>query len=250
MDEHIPGASTAKAGSEGSRSDGDRQLRRFQPIADHYRLAILEGRLKVGDKLPSEREISERFGAGRSSVREALFTLSREGFVSLATGARARVIEPDPRTVFRELGGVAALMLRTRDGVRELQLMRRIIETGLARQAAMSASRDALDKMRRALGENEKAIGDHQRFVVTDVAFHRSIAVAVGNSMILAILDGLSEWLTEQRASGQSDNDYQRSVFKQHEAIYQAIAARDPVGAFSAMDDHLMAVIRNYWSLT
>src|SRR5687767_11434350 len=90
-------------------TEDDRQRRRFQEIAEHYRLKILEGRIRAGDRLPSERDISEEFGVGRSSVREALFILSRLGLISLSGGARARVTAPDPQVIFRELSGIAML---------------------------------------------------------------------------------------------------------------------------------------------
>src|SRR5262249_18474002 len=149
---------------------------------------IIEHRLKPGDKLPSERAISEKFGVGRSSVREALFTLSRLGFVSISEGARARVTEPNPRIVFKELGGVAAMMLRSPDGIRELQLVRHVLETGLARQAAISASDAAIGEIEIALRANQAVIrGGVDAFVRTDVMFHRAIAVAVGNSLLLSL---------------------------------------------------------------
>jgi DNA-binding FadR family transcriptional regulator len=227
-------------------TEDDRQRRRFQEIAEHYRLKILEGRIKAGDRLPSEREISEEFGVGRSSVREALFILSRLGLVSLTGGARARVTEPDPQVIFRELSGIAMLMLRSPEGVKELQHVRTVVESGLARQAAISASDEAIEQIRRALKENEKAINDHERFVVTDVAFHRAIAEAVGNSIFSAMLDGLTEWLSEQRrVSGR--NNMLHTVLQQHERVFLAIEARDPTAALIAMETHLQEVMKNYW---
>jgi DNA-binding FadR family transcriptional regulator len=225
----------------------DRQRRRFQEIAEHYRLKILEGRMKAGDRLPSEREISEEFGVGRSSVREALFILSRLGLVSLSGGARARVTEPDPQVIFRDLSGIGMLMLRTPEGVRELQHVRIVVEAGLARQAAISASDEAIEQIRHALKENQKALDDHERFIATDVAFHRSIAAAVGNSIFLATLDGLNEWLFEQRRVSGRKYAIQTDVLQQHEDVFLAIEARDPARALAAMETHLLEVMKNYW---
>jgi DNA-binding FadR family transcriptional regulator len=228
-------------------TEDDRQRRRFQEIAEHYRLKILEGRIRAGDRLPSERDISEEFGVGRSSVREALFILSRLGLVSLSGGARARVTAPNPQVIFRELSGIAMLMLRTPDGVKELQQVRTVVESGLARQAAVSATDEAIDQIRHALKENERAINDHERFVATDVAFHRAIAEAVGNSIFAAMLDGLNEWLFEQRRVSGRSNVLQTEVLQHHERIFLAIEARDPAEALAAMEDHLQAVMKNYW---
>jgi len=234
---------TARAAAE-----AEPQRRRFQEIAEHFRLKILEGQVKAGDRLPSEREISEAFGVGRSTVREALFMLSRLGLVSLSGGARARVTAPDPQVIFRELSGIAMLMLRAPEGVKELQHVRVVVEGGLARQAALVASAEGIAAIRRALAENERAIDDHERFVATDVEFHRAIAVAVGNTAFVAMLDGLAEWLYEQRRVSGRSNVIQSEVFRQHEQVYRAIEARDPIAALTAMETHLLEVGRNYWS--
>lgn len=226
----------------------DRSRRRFQDIAENLRLRILEGRLKVGDKLPSERDLSEEFGVGRTSVREAIFILSRLGLVSVVRGGGIRVTEPDPNVIFRDFAGVAQLMLRSPIGVRELQQVRNVVESGLAREAALRATDQAIQAIRRALKDNERTIGDRERFIATDVVFHRSIAVAVGNSVFLAALDGLNDWLFEQRRVSGSHGVPMAEVFTQHERVFEAIAARDGLRAHQAMEQHLLDVARNYWS--
>lgn len=220
---------------------------RFEEIADHYRLAILEGRLKEGDRLPPERVIAEAFGAGRSSVREALFSLSRQGLLSISAGARPRVTRPDPGLVFRELGGFAAVLMRAPAGVRELQAMRRMIEGSLAREAAACATPDAVETIARALSRHEAALGDVQACAKADVAFHQAIAESVGNTMMTALLSGLSDWLTEQRLATIQKGADQRAALDHHARILDAIRARDPARALAAMEAHLDEVSAAYW---
>lgn len=238
----------ARAGATRATAEDDRSRRRFQDIAENLRLRILEGRLKVGDKLPSERDLSEEFGVGRSSVREAIFILSRLGLVSVVRGGGIRVTDPDPNVIFRDFAGVAQLMLRTPVGVRELQQVRNVVESGLAREAAIRAPQQSIAMIRRALKDNERSIGDQERFIATDVGFHRSIAVAVGNSVFLAALDGLNDWLFEQRRVSASHGVPMAEVFAQHEQIFLAIETRDGMRAHAAMERHLLDVARNYWN--
>ena len=71
-----------------------KRQRLFDQVAQHLEAMILSGEVGVGDALPSERELMERFGVGRPAIREALITLHRSGLIEIANGARARVAVP------------------------------------------------------------------------------------------------------------------------------------------------------------
>lgn len=229
----------------------ERQRRRYDELVEHYRLKILEGQLRDGDKLPSEREMSEQFGVGRSSVREAVFTLSRLGLVTLQSGARARVTKFSPRVVVRELTNVAKLMLRSPEAIKDMQHARMIVESGLAREAAKKASDAAIEDIRKALRDNQDAIGDQERFMRTDVDFHFAIASAVGNPILLAALEGLADWLHDQRRVTLLNGALQTENYQEHKDIFLAIESRDPLRAFTTMEEHILEVGRKYWrSLT
>ena len=71
--------------------------KRSHEIAELLEKAIASGEFEVGSQLPSEKELAERFGVGRPSVREALFLLQQQGFVEVTSGTRARVTAPDAK---------------------------------------------------------------------------------------------------------------------------------------------------------
>ena len=225
----------------------NRQRRRYEELVEHYRLKILEGEFREGDSLPSEREMSEQFGVGRSSVREAMFTLSRLGLLRLQSGARARVARFSPQAIVRELTNVTKLMLRSPEAIKEMQHTRMIVESGLAREAARKASDAAIEDIRQALQANYDAIGNQELFMRSDVAFHFAIASAVGNRILVAALQGLADWLYDQRRVTMLNGALQTENYEQHRDIFRAIEARDCVRAHTLMEEHIIEVGRKYW---
>ena len=224
--------------------------KRYEEVAEHIELQIFSGRLTEGAKLPSERELMERFSVGRSTVREALFALQRKGLLSIRPGAAARVVKPTPQTMVSDLSGAARHFLSQPDGIRHLQHARALLEIGLARDAAIHASDADLDALRQALEANRSAVADQAAFERTDLMFHYTLAMIVHNPVFTSLNHALNEWLAEQRARSARAGATRESVYLQHRTIYDAIEARDPIQAQSAMEAHLAEVFRLYWSGT
>lgn len=220
--------------------------KKYEEIAEHLELSIVSGQIRAGERIPSERDLMDRFEAGRSSVREALFTLQRKGLLSATAGAVARVTEPTADVMVQELSGMARLMLSRPDGVRELQEARILFETGLARRAARRADAEACRALREALDANITA-SDQASFVATDIAFHTEIARICGNRSYLAINAAFSDWLHDQRVVSARAGVTREQAVAQHRVIFEAIEAGDPVAAEAAMETHLETVARFYW---
>jgi GntR family transcriptional repressor for pyruvate dehydrogenase complex len=220
--------------------------KKFEEIAEHLELLIFSGRLSVGDKFPSERDLMARFGAGRSSVREALFTLQRKGLLTARAGAASRVSQPSADTLVSELSGAARHMLARPGGVRELQHARALFEVGLAREAALRASADDLATLREALDQNGAA-SDQASFGKTDLLFHYTLAVMAHNPIFTSLHMALSDWLSEQRRVSARAGATSAGMYAQHRDIYEAIAAHDALAAQEAMERHLESVSRFYW---
>ena len=90
--------------------------KRSHEIVELIEGAIASGEFEVGSKLPSEKELAERYGVGRPSVREALFLLQQQGFVDITSGARAQVTTPNAKFLTDQLAvhfGAYASFLRT-----------------------------------------------------------------------------------------------------------------------------------------
>jgi GntR family transcriptional repressor for pyruvate dehydrogenase complex len=221
--------------------------KRYEEIAEHLELSILSDRIAVGSRLPSERDLMEQFGVGRSTVREALFRLQRMGLITLSQGAPARAARPTAEAMVSELSGAARHFLSIPDGVRHFQHARTMFEVSLAREAALRADDTKLARLSEALAANRAAIGNQERFIQTDLDFHATLARMTGNPIFTALTQALAEWLGKQREVSARGGATQMDVYEQHAAIYDAIAARDAVRAQQAMEDHLRQVARRYW---
>ena len=224
-----------------------RRRKRYEEIAEHIELLIHSDRIGEGGQLPSERELMERFGVGRSTVREALFMLQRMGLVQVNSGAPARVTLPTAEVFVSELSGAARLFLGTPRGMRQFQHARALFEIGLARQVAMSPTPETRAALGAALEANRRAIGNMAAFEQTDLDFHSALAAASGNAIFVSLTKALNEWLAKQRAVSIRAGASHEEVYAQHKAIHDAIVAGDPQAAMAAMQAHLDFVVRMYW---
>jgi DNA-binding FadR family transcriptional regulator len=229
---------------EGAQPSGPRK--KFEEIAEHLELMIFLGKLQPGDRIPSERDLMAQFGAGRSSVREALFSLQRKGLLAIRPGAAARVTSPSADTMVSELSGAARHLLRQPQGVRDLQEARALLEIGLARRAAMQASDEDIAALAKSLEENRLA-DDQEEFFRTDMLFHYTLAMIAHNQIFTSLNMALGDWLADQRRISARSRASFADVYAEHKAVYDAIAARDPVAAEIAMERHLDAVADRYW---
>jgi len=224
-----------------------RRRRLYEEVAGRLEAMIQEGQYSAGDQLPSERDLMKQFGVGRPAVREALFALQKMGLVAISNGERARVTQPTPKVVFESLAGAARHLLAAPDGVRHFQEARAFFEIGLARYAAQHATAEDLEELKRALAANLQALDNLYAFERTDVAFHYELAVIPRNPIFTAIHEAIAAWLTEQRSTTLRTPGQKFIACRAHEAIYDAIVARDPDRAERAIRAHLDQVAETYW---
>ena len=219
----------------------------FHEVAERLQDMILSGVLRIGDVLPSERELMERYGVGRPAIREALLRLEQAGLIAISGGERARVARPTARNMVAGLDPAVRHWLADPDGVRHLQDARRLLEIALVRRAAETASAEDIERLRVALTENEAARGDLQRFERTDVAFHYVFAELSRSPIFTAMHQAMIGWLTEQRRTTLRTPGAEQHAAISHRAIFEAVAARDPAAAEREMGAHLDEVAQLYW---
>jgi DNA-binding FadR family transcriptional regulator len=224
-----------------------RRRRLYQDVADRLSKAIIEGDIKAGEPLPSEREIMEAFGVGRTAVREALFALQTDGLVSLSSGRRPVVVEPT-KSLMEKLSTPARHMLIKPDRLRQLQEARRLLEKSLAREAARTASIEQLAAIEDALRKNHAALSDRDAFVRTNMEFHFQIAHACGNVFVDALLSAVSEWLDEHRRIAIKKPGAAELAYQRHEEIFEAIRTGDADAAEAVMERHLVESQDAYWA--
>ena len=173
--------------------------------------------------------------------------LKRKGLLAARAGAAARVAKPTPQTMVSDFSGAARHLLRQPGGVRHLQHARALLEIGLAREVALHGADEDIAALARALEDNRLAIGDQAVFEKTDMMFHYTLAMIAHNPIFTSLNHALNEWLAEQRSISARAGTSQSEVYREHQAIHDAIARHDPIAAQAAMDAHLTTVSKNYW---
>lgn len=224
--------------------------KRAHDVAEQIERFIRSGEFSVGERLPSEADLSRRLNVGRPSVREALFMLQHRGLVDTSNGARALVTAPTADFLISQLSGVVMSLHNLPEGQMHLEQTRLIFESGLAWLAAQNATAEDLARIRQALAVNVSAAGDTAEFIRSDVAFHYEIARTARNPIFEAFHRVLVEWLIDQRAMTITLPDADRLSVRDHTAICEAIEARDPARAYHEMASHLRLISRLYQEAT
>ena len=196
---------------------------------------ILSGHVGPGEKLPSERQLSESFGVGRSTIREALKSLGLLGLVEFRHGGGTyfRGAESDllPRVI--EWG----LLLGERHTVDLIEARQHIerITTGLAAERRSDADLEAIESALAAMS----AATNTEEFVASDVAFHLAVADASGNvalaNMLKSISGLLRVWINRVM---DAETTFDVS-FHEHEPVLDAIRRQDVAAASQAMEEHM-----------
>lgn len=220
--------------------------KRADEVAEHIERAISTGEFKEGDPLPSEKDLSDRFGVGRPSVRQALFILQQQGLVEITSGARAKVTAPSGKFLTGQLASLIRRMASTGQGHEHMEQTRLLFEAGVAWQAARVATDADIVRLREALDANAAALGNTGAFVRTDVAFHYELTVITRNPVFKGVHEALVGWLIDQRTTTIHMPDADHLSIRDHTAIYEAVAARDPMRAFHEMTSHLRLISELY----
>jgi GntR family transcriptional regulator, transcriptional repressor for pyruvate dehydrogenase complex len=210
----------------------------YELVAESLLALISERHLKPGDTLPTERELMQHYGVGRSSVREALRMLESRGLIS-AGGSGAFAVAD-----FRNpLNDSLSLLLAVEEGsLRELFEVRRIVEGEAVALATERGEEVHLDRMRAATELMREGLGNRDEYIEADVAFHLTIAEATQNRMILHLMHAIRDQL--ERALGsiyKIPGSPERSI-EDHGLIIEAMEAGKPDEARERMREHLARV--------
>jgi GntR family transcriptional repressor for pyruvate dehydrogenase complex len=212
-----------------------------QELVDVIGVRIRDGRLRAGDKLPTEAAIMGEFGVSRTVVREALSKLQASGVVQTRHGVGTFVAGPGDASAFR-IGPEQLATLRDVIAVLELRIG---LETEAAALAATRRTESNLKVMRQALDAFAAAVNEGLDAVAADFTFHAEISRATQNPHFAELIGALGMTaiprarLDPARPEDAERIDYLRRVNAEHESIYEAIAAQDAEAARAAMRTHL-----------
>jgi len=209
--------------------------RLYQQVADQIRGLIQGGQLVPGARLPAERELAQQLGVSRPSLREALIALEIDGSVEIRMGSGIYVTaEPDRRQWQSGSMGESPL---------ELMQARATVEGAVILLAAARVTPDFLKSLRQVLDQMRTEITEGRKPLDLDRLFHLTIANQSGNSVLAHIVGDLfderhSPMSAQIRTRFETPETW-TSALAEHETIYAALEARNPLLAQTRMHAHL-----------
>lgn len=219
------------------------------------RAYVAEKGLKSGARLPAERDLTDELGMTRNTLRKALESLEREGVIWRHVGKGTFISAPADNPKLSGTLLTSTLLGDISQQMTPFRMMRArfAIEPAIAKEAAINGSSAALNHMKGAM-ERTRSASSWQAYEVQDDIFHRAIAEASDNLLLLALHDQLNlvrravAWGNVTRQSARPPTDH--SSFVEHERIAEAICARDPHAAYEAMSNHLHSVSKRLFGGT
>jgi DNA-binding FadR family transcriptional regulator len=196
---------------------------------DHLGEAIVSGSYAVGGALPPEPLLGAELGVSRTVVREAIKSLVAKGLVSTGPKVGTRVLassqwnwfDPDV-IVWKSKSGL------TKEFLRDLQELRRVVEPAAVRLAAERASPEQIALIGQAYEGMRNAVEHGGDYVTHDLLFHQGLLNACGNRMLMQMSKVLSALLRTSFELSTTKKDGPRQSLPLHRAVLDAVIAKRP----------------------
>lgn len=217
--------------------------RAFEAILAQLERALRAGELQAGDRLPAERELAERFGVSRTSVREALRVLEALGLLDVRRGAEGVRLRDAPGDAFADLMRLhVALGHYAPERVIELRAM---VESWAAAELAgrADADADALARLDALAARMDDPTLEALAFHALDVGFHDTLVSSAGNELARLLHRGsrtLIHAAMRDALLGAGDWPAARAdLAREHRAICDALRAGDPAAGAALLREHV-----------
>jgi len=220
-----------------------RSTRAFEEVAAQIRNELAQGRLKVGNRLPSERDLSEKFGTSRNTLREALRLLEHAGLVRRQKGASggAFITEATGEAISADL---MDMYHSGAIGPAQLTEARIWLESVIVREACLRAMPSDIEALRANVATAQTVQDDFDRRAETHFEFHRILARITRNQIMVVLMDGLLVVLRHfVRSLGNYENKF---VLPSRRRFLKLMETRDVEGAVAEMESSLKRLQRNY----
>lgn len=195
---------------------------------------ILQESIKIGQKIPNEFELAEKFGVGRSTIREAVKSLASKGILEVKRGSGTYVISTN--TLNDDPLGLSKLEDKYKLAL-ELSDVRLMLEPEIASLAAKYASKEEIKQTEHLCNEVERLYLSGKNHIKKDVEFHSCIAKGSKNRVIETLIPIINTAVTT--FANITGYTLRRETVETHRAITNAIKDRDALGAKCAMMMHL-----------
>ena len=221
--------------------DSIKTRRLSDEIVRQIKEAMFAGKLRAGDKLPTERELAVRFATSRASVREALRTLEPEGLIRVKKGVVGGIFiaDVDHRPAAKSF---QTLFQLRKVSIHQIAEVRLIFEPMAARLAAERAGPDDVRELEEEIRKMSAAVKDTELPRFYDLKFHLLIARAARNPILELLAESMLGVASKTISELHPSRDTLRHVLSRHRRVLEAVRSRDPNAAFQAMLDHIVDV--------
>jgi GntR family transcriptional regulator, transcriptional repressor for pyruvate dehydrogenase complex len=208
-----------------------------ETVAEQVLAEIRRRGLTVGTRMPSERELMEALGVGRSTVREALNGLAMLGAIEIRHGQGAFVASEPAHAGTPEITAALA-----KGVTRDLLEARRPVETEIARLAALRRTPADLREIETVLERHEIALAAGRRTARWSARFHLMLAEAAHNEVLAGFVASFVKLLVERGPALEQLEGYREWELGEHRSLYEAVRDADPDLAAERMRAHLAQV--------
>jgi len=215
----------------------------YEQIVEQIGILVAEGQLNPGDRLPSERELAERFQVSRASIREAISALEMMGLIEVRSGEGTYIRQVNIESVVAPL---AWMLFIEKDTDLELYEVRKILEVQAAGMAAERAQEDEIRDMHEALEVMRLDLEKDRLGEDADHHFHFAIARATHNKILIRLMNTISDTMQKTLRSSRSklyeDRNTPERLYREHCSLFEAIKSQNVLQAQQLMRNHLVGV--------
>jgi GntR family transcriptional repressor for pyruvate dehydrogenase complex len=206
-------------------------------IVEQIRDAVLSGRLKPGDRVASEKELTAQFGVSKATMREALRVLEAMGLVELRKGIQGGVFiaEVDMKTTVHSI--INFLHFKA-VSIHDITMLRFILEPSVAHIAAARLTEEDT----RRLEEMIEAGEDNEVEIIKDIGFHRYLARLSDNPILILIMDFIDNLLRDLKSQLTLGAGFYNDVKAWHRRVLSCLTRGDAIGARREITQDILAV--------
>ncbi len=213
------------------------QEKSYMKVINYIKKQIRSGELSIGGKLPAERELSEILGISRNSVREAIRTLDNMGVISSQQGAGNFLTGNFENNLVESL---SMMFLLNQIDYRQVSELRRALEMEALMLAIDNITDEEIQSLVKIISQLETDTEANN--VVLDKKMHYNIALASKNTLIINILQALSEvldkFIVDLRREILSQEDSRKILMEAHNGMIESLITRDKNLAYESINKH------------
>jgi len=205
--------------------------------------SIIDGVYKPGEKLPPEKYLLEKFNVSRGSLREALKSLERLGFIIIKTGVFGGAYVTN-KAIHSFSNTLYDIIKMNKISFNELLETREIIEPGIAALAASKKTKEDIKQLETLNALREKSIQANKVPIIVNIDWHQAVAIASKNQLLCLVIDAIAMTLNDEFKKISLSLEDHRAILNYHKKITDCIKRGNARGASSLMQEHINDVLK------